>query len=172
MSPQFERKTKEKRWCEYNKLHKYPHLYYTYPHFTFPSLHIIVNSYKLHFPSSHFSLKPNKKIFHLPPFHPFNQTLMRKNQNFSILPIFHPPTNFSSSHFSTPPTKQSLTLILFCLQQCRMKHPLGSLITRNINQWLHLFSQTKFHFAFVHSTIHITLSLITKADITIICSNE
>ena len=56
---------------------------------TFPLLYnkdIIVNLYKLHFPSSTFSLQPNKKVFH-----PFNQTHMRENQIFSILPlIFHP----------------------------------------------------------------------------------
>ena len=42
-------------------------------------------------------------------FHPFNQTHMRENQIFSNLPLFHPHTNFSSSHFSTPPIKRILS---------------------------------------------------------------
>ena len=72
---------------------------------------IIVNLYKIHFPSSLFSLQPNKKFFTLPLFHLSNQTYMRKNQIFSILPLFHPPTNFPSSHFSTPPTKRTLKAV-------------------------------------------------------------
>ena len=49
---------------------------------------IIVNLHKLHFPSFPFSLQPNKRVFHPPTF-----------------PSSH---NFPSSHFSTPPSKQSL----------------------------------------------------------------
>ena len=63
---------------------------------TFPLLYnkdIIVNVYKLHFPSSPFSLQPNKKVFYPPLFHSSNQTHMRENQIFSIIPlIFHPQT--------------------------------------------------------------------------------
>ena len=78
---------------------------------TFPLLYnkdIIVNLYKLHFPCSPFSLQLNKKVFHPPLFHSSNQTHMRENQIFYILPLFHPSTNFPSSHFSTPPTKRTL----------------------------------------------------------------
>ena len=53
---------------------------------------IIVNLYKLHFPSSHFLSNQKKKFSTLPFFHPSNQTHMRKNQIFSILLLFHPPT--------------------------------------------------------------------------------
>ena len=82
----------------------------TYP-LTFPLLYnkdIIVNLYKLYFPSSTFSLKSNKKFFH-----PSNQTHIRENQIFSIPLLFHPPTNFLSSYFSTPPIKQTLNLSLW-----------------------------------------------------------
>ena len=54
---------------------------------------IIVNIYKLHFPSFHFSLQLNKRVFHTS-----NQTHRKENQIFSILSffhhftIFHPPT--------------------------------------------------------------------------------
>jgi hypothetical protein len=41
-----------------------------------------------------------------------------------------------------------------------------SLIPHKINQWQHLLQQTKLHFTIAHSTVHITLSLITKAGIT------
>ena len=63
---------------------------------TFPLLYnndIIVNLYKLHFPSSPFSLQPNKKVFH-----PSNQTHKGKPN------LFYSST-FPSSHFSTPQTK-------------------------------------------------------------------
>ena len=43
-----------------------------------------------------------KKFSTLLLFHLSNQTHMRENQIFSILPLFHSPTNFSSSQFSTP----------------------------------------------------------------------
>ena len=81
---------------------------------TFPLLYnknIIVNLYKLYFPSSLFSLNQTKRFSTLSLFHPSNQTHMRENQIFSILPLFYPPTNFSSSHFSTPPTKRTLKLL-------------------------------------------------------------
>ena len=66
---------------------------------------IIVNLYKLHFPSSPFSLQPNKKNFHSS-----NQTYTRENQIFYILPLFHPPINFPSFYFSTPLTKWTLII--------------------------------------------------------------
>ena len=71
---------------------------------------IIVNLYKLYFPSSHFSLQPNKKKkkIIIPLFHPSNQTHMTKNQIFSILSLFHPLTNFSSSYFFTLSTKWTI----------------------------------------------------------------
>ena len=78
---------------------------------TFPLLYnkdIIINLYKLHFPSSIFSLQPNKNVFH-----PFIQTHIRENQIFSIPLLFHPPTNFLFSYFSTPPIKQTLNLSLW-----------------------------------------------------------
>ena len=87
---------------------------------TFPLLYkndIIVNLYKLHFSSSSFSLQPNKKIFH-----PSNQTHMRENQIFSVFPLFHPPTNFSSFHFSTPPTKRILIVYLVGVKTGRMEN--------------------------------------------------
>ena len=71
---------------------------------------IIVNLYKLYFPSFFFSLQPNKKVFHPPTF-----PLIQPNTQEGKLNIFHPPTfpssyNFLSFHFSTPPTKQTLNV--------------------------------------------------------------
>ena len=63
---------------------------------------IIVNLYKLHFLSSHFSFQPNKRVFHPPTFPP-----LQPNTHEGKLNICHPPT-FPSSHFFTPPTKQTI----------------------------------------------------------------
>ena len=62
---------------------------------TFPLLYnkdIIVNVYKLHFPSFPFSLQPNKKVFHPPTF-----PLFQSNTHKQKLNLFHPLT-FLSSH--------------------------------------------------------------------------
>ena len=64
---------------------------------------MIVNLYKLHFPFSYFSLQPNKKVFYSPIFPPLRPNIHEGKPN-----IFYPPTNFPSSHSSTPPTKQTL----------------------------------------------------------------
>ena len=61
---------------------------------------IIVNSYKLHFPSSHFSLQLNKKVFHPPTFPLLQPNTHEENQNFFILSIFHPSIIFH--HFIFP----------------------------------------------------------------------
>ena len=62
---------------------------------TFPLLYnkdIIVNLYKLHFPSSPFSLQPNKNIFQPPSFPP-----LQPNTHEGKLNIFYSPT-FPSSY--------------------------------------------------------------------------
>ena len=64
---------------------------------------IIVNLYKLHFLSFHFSFQPNKRVFYPPTF-----PSLQPNTHERKLNIFYPPTNFPSSHFSTPPTKWTL----------------------------------------------------------------
>ena len=69
---------------------------------------IIVNFYKLHFPSFPFSPQPNKRVFHPPTF-----PLLQPNTQERKLNIFHPSTflfshNFPSSYFSTPPTNRTL----------------------------------------------------------------
>ena len=69
---------------------------------------IIVNLYKLNFLSSQFSFEPNKRVFHPPTF----QSL-QPNTHEGKLNIFYPPINFSSFHFSTPSTKQTLKEIVF-----------------------------------------------------------
>ena len=59
---------------------------------TFPLLcnkNIIVNLHKLHFPSSPFSLQPNKKVFHPPTFSPLQPNTQEGKLNISILPLFH-----------------------------------------------------------------------------------
>ena len=48
---------------------------------------IIVNLYKLYFPSFPFSLQPNKRVFHPPTFLPLKPNTQEKKLN-----IFHPPT--------------------------------------------------------------------------------
>ena len=64
---------------------------------------IIVNLYKLHSPSSHFSFKLKKIFFHPPTFPPFQPNTHEEKSN-----LFDPPTNFPYSHFSTPSTKRTL----------------------------------------------------------------
>ena len=64
---------------------------------------IIVNLYKLHFLFFHFSFQPNKRVFYPPTF-----PSLQPNTHEGKLNIFYPPTNFSSSLFSTPPTKRTL----------------------------------------------------------------
>ena len=66
---------------------------------------IIVNLYKLHFLSSHFSFQPNKRVFHPPTF-----PSLQPNTHKGKLNNFYPPTNFPSFHFSIPPTKQTLNV--------------------------------------------------------------
>ena len=63
---------------------------------------IIINLYKLYFPSSPFSLQPSKKVLHPPIFPPLQPNTYEGKPN-----LFYPLT-FPSSHFSTPPTKQTL----------------------------------------------------------------
>ena len=48
---------------------------------------IIVNLYKLHFLSSHFSFQPNKRVFHLLTF-----SSLQPNTRERKLNIFYPPT--------------------------------------------------------------------------------
>ena len=69
----------------------------------------MVNLYQLYFSSSHFLSQPNKKVFHLSTFPPF-----QPNTNEGKLNLFYPLTfpsshNFPSSHFSTSPSKRSLS---------------------------------------------------------------
>ena len=72
---------------------------------------IIINLYKLYFPSFHFSLKPNKRVFHSFTFPP-----LQPNTQEGKLNIFYPFTflsshNFPSSHFSTSLTKRTLNVL-------------------------------------------------------------
>ena len=70
---------------------------------------IIVNSYKLYFSSFHFSLQPNKRVFHSPTFPPLQPNTHEEKSKLFYLPNFPSSHNFPFSHFSYPPTKQSLT---------------------------------------------------------------
>ena len=49
---------------------------------------IIVNLYKLHVPSSHFSLQPNKRVFHPPIFPPLQPSMQEGKSNIFYPPIF------------------------------------------------------------------------------------
>ena len=69
---------------------------------------IIINLYKLHFPSFPFSLQPNKRVFHLPTFPPFRPNTQEGKPNIFYPPTFPSSYNFPSFHFSTSPTKQTL----------------------------------------------------------------
>ena len=64
---------------------------------------IIVNLYKLYFPSSIFLSNQIKKFSAPPTFLPLQPNTYEGKPN-----LFYPPTNFPSSHFSTSPTKQTL----------------------------------------------------------------
>ena len=63
---------------------------------------IIVNLYKLYFLSYHFSLQPNKKVFHPPTFPPLQPNTHEGKQN-----LFYPPIFLSNQ------TKKFSTLLLF-----------------------------------------------------------
>ena len=86
-------------------LYKYPNfITLTYP-LTFLLLYnkdIIVNLYKLHFPSFPFSLQLNKKVFHSLTFPPLQPNTHEEKSNLFYFLIF------PSSHFSTLSTKRTL----------------------------------------------------------------
>ena len=67
---------------------------------------IIVNLYKLHFLSSHFSFQSNKGVFHPPTF-----PSLQPNTHEGKLNIFY-SSIFPSSYFSTLLTKQILRIYL------------------------------------------------------------
>ena len=68
---------------------------------------IIVNLYKLHFLSFHFSFQSNKRVFY-----PLTFPSLQPNTHEKKLNIFYLPTNFSSSHFFRPQTKPYRPLLL------------------------------------------------------------
>ena len=70
----------------------------------------MVNLYQLHFSSSHFLSQPNKKVFHPSIFPPFQPNTNEGKLNFFYPPTFPSSHNFPPSHFSTPPSKHSLSL--------------------------------------------------------------
>ena len=72
---------------------------------------IRINLYKLHFLSFNFSPQPNKEFFISLTFPPLQLNTHKEKLKFSIIPLFHPPTNFLFSYFSTPPTKLIQTKI-------------------------------------------------------------
>ena len=69
---------------------------------------IIVNLYKLHFLFFHFSFQTNKRVFHSPTFPSLQPNIHEEKLN-----IFYLPTNFSSSYFSTLPTKRTWNFFSF-----------------------------------------------------------
>ena len=76
---------------------------------------IIVNLYKLYFPSFLFSLLPNKRVFHSLIFSPFQPNTQEGKVNIFYRSTFPSSYNFSSSHFSIPLTKQNLRVWDFML---------------------------------------------------------
>ena len=58
---------------------------------------IIVNLYKLYFPSFPFSLQPNKRVFYPPTF-----PSLQPNTQEGKLNVFYPPTIFHSSNQTDP----------------------------------------------------------------------
>ena len=77
---------------------------------------IIVNFYKLHFPSFPFSLQPNKRVFHPPTFPPFQPNIQEGKPNIFYPPTFPTSHNFPSFHFSPPLNKGTLK-VLRCISQ-------------------------------------------------------
>ena len=81
---------------------------------------IIVNLYKLHFPSSYFCLKPNKKVFHPLTFPPLQPNTQERKPNIFYTPTFPSSYNFPSPYFSTSPTKriqkikEALSFCIYC----------------------------------------------------------
>ena len=77
----------------------------------------IINLYKLYFPSFPFSLRPNKRVFYPLTFPPLQPNTQEEKLNIFYSLTFSSSPNFSSSHFSTPPTKRTLrkfeNIILF-----------------------------------------------------------
>ena len=69
----------------------------------------MVNLYQLYFSSSHFLSQLNKKVFHPSIFPPFQPNTNEGKLNFFYPPTFPPSHNFPPSHFSTPPSKHSLS---------------------------------------------------------------
>ena len=65
---------------------------------------IIINLYKLHFPSSLFFLQPNKRVFHPPTFLPLQPNTHERKPN-----LFYPAI-FPSSNFFTPAIKWILSI--------------------------------------------------------------
>ena len=72
---------------------------------------IIVNLYKLYFPSFLFSLSPNKRVFHSFTFPPFQPNTQEGKVNIFYPSTFPSSHNFPFSHFSIPLTKQTLNRI-------------------------------------------------------------
>ena len=92
---------RREKWWEIHFI-QIPSLYYTHlPLSLYHYKDIIVNLYKLHFLSFPFSLQSNKKVFHPFTFPPFKPNTHERKPNLFYSPIF------PSSHFSTPPTKQT-----------------------------------------------------------------
>ena len=86
---------------------------------------IIVNLYKPYFLSSHFSFQPNKRVINRLTF-----PSLQPNTHEGKLNIFYPPTNFPSSHFSTLPTKQTLTFLHQSMRERERERERGMVSTR------------------------------------------
>ena len=67
-----------------------------------------VNLFELHFPSSHFSSQTNKWVFYLSTFPFFQPNTYERKLNLLHRLTFLSLPYFLSSHFSTPPTEQTL----------------------------------------------------------------
>ena len=72
---------------------------------------IIVNLYKLHFPSSHFSLQLNKKVFHPLTFSPLQPNTQEGKPNI-FYPFTFPSSHNFLSHSSNQTNSQGLKGIL------------------------------------------------------------
>ena len=103
---------------------------------------IIVNLYKFHFLSSHFSFQPNKRVFHPPNFPSF-----QPNTHEEKLNIFHPSTIF---HHSTFPLLQ----------------PNGPLVERHISYqktWVSLqILKLLIYLLFNFSTVTLVITTLTR----------
>ena len=102
---------------------------------------IIVNLYKLNFPSFHFFLKPNKRVFHPLTFPPLQPNTQEEKLN-----IFHPPTIFHPPSFPLLQPNEALTNKI---SDASSSQDINQKLGTNEQKLLHTFTEWFFHKLFI-----------------------